>query len=138
MILLFAGILAILFLAARLFTGDQYMVPTLLERIPGIKTIYEIARCVPGYLIDVNRMLFGKKDSVSFIGQVKGIREKDEAIKASLQKYFTDESLPLRPFWIFIPFFNIAFLPKLLISRTTKYVLAIGQGLVITLFAILV
>jgi len=42
------------------------------------------------------------------------------------------------PFWIFVPFFNLVFLPKLLMSRTTKYVLAIGQGLAITLVAVLI
>ncbi len=64
-------------------------------------------------------------------------QEKDKKFKTPLQTYFIDESLPFQSFWIFIPFVNLAFLPKLFMSRTTRYVLVIGQGLVITLLAIL-
>lgn len=138
MILLFMGILCIVFLAAQFFVNDHYTVPGFFEKIPAMKTVYEIIRSVPGYLMDIGRMIFGKKDSVSFVGRMASIREKDHILKTSLQEYFTDESLPFHPFWIFVPFCNIVFLPKLLMSRTTRYVLAIGQGLVITLFALLI
>ncbi len=78
-------------------------------------------------------MIFGKKDSLSFGNHLRNIQEKDVSFRASLQGYFTDETLPFKPFWIFIPFCNLVFLPKLFISRNTRYVLAIGQGLIITL-----
>lgn len=136
MILLFIGILLFLFLAARFFINDNYTVPSFFERIPGMGSIYEIVRSLPSYLMDMGRMIFGKKDSISFADHLKSTQDGDENLRASLQGYFTDENLPFQPFWIFIPFFNLVFLPKLFLSRTNRYVLAIGQGLVITLLAI--
>ena len=133
MILLFIGILMLVFLAARFFLNDSYTVPVVFERIPGIESIYAIWRSIPPYVADVSRMIFGKKDSLSFGNHLRNTQEKDVSFRASLQGYFTDETLPFKPFWIFIPFCNLVFLPKLFISRNTRYVLAIGQGLVITL-----
>ena len=136
MILLFTGILALVFLAARFFLNDSYVIPALFERIPGIASIYEIIRSVPSYLADMGEVIFGKKDSISFADHLKNTQEKDKNFRDSLEQYFTDEALLFKPFWIFVPFFNLIFLPKLFTSRTTRYVLAIGQGLVITLLAL--
>lgn len=138
MILLFLGILIIVFLAARFFTTDNYTIPRFFERIPGMDSIYETIRSVPPYLIDIGRIIFGKRDSVSFSHHMKHTQEKDKNLQTSLQEYFTDETLPFQAFWIFIPFCNLVFLPKLFTSRTTRYVLAIGQGLVITLLFIII
>lgn len=82
-------------------------------------------------------MIFRKKINVSFMERLTETQEKDQNFKTPLQAYFIDESLPFQSFWIFIPFVNLIFLPKLFVSRTTRYVLAIEQGLVITLLAIL-
>lgn len=138
MILLFVGILTLVFLAARFFLNDSCSVPRAFEKIPGTESVYEIARSIPGYLGDVVQMIFGKKDAVSFMDHLQYVREADQSFQTSLRGYFTDATLPFRPFWIFVPFFNLVFLPKLLMSRTTKYVLAIGQGLAITLVAVLI
>ena len=88
--------------------------------------------------MDTGAMIFGKKDSLSFIDEIKETQAKDRNFRASLQGYFTDETLPFNAYWIFLPFVNIVFLPKLFLSRTTHYVLAIGQGLIITLLAIII
>lgn len=127
MILLFVGIFLLLSIAARLFVYGSYTVPRFLERIPGIESLYRIARSIPPYLVEIMEMMFGKKDSISLLTHIKHTEETDGNIRASLQSYFTDETLPVKSFWIFIPFLNIIFLPKLMTSRTTRYVLAIGQ-----------
>lgn len=136
MILLFIGVFSLVFLAARFFINDSYTVPSFFEKIPGIESIYGVIRSLPSYFTDMGHMIFGKKDSVFFVNHWRDTQEKDQIFRASLQGYFTDETLPLPSFWIFVPFLNILFLPKLFMSRTTRYVLAIGQGLVITLLAI--
>lgn len=41
--------------------------------------------------------------------------------------HFTDTSLALPDWLIFVPIVNIIYLPKLLVTRRTRYVLAIGQ-----------
>lgn len=127
MILLFIGIFLLVLLAARFFINDSYTVPSFFERIPGIEALYAGARAVPPYTNDILGIIFGKKDSLSFSNYLSNIQEKDQTFRASLQGYFTDETLPFKPFWIFVPFINIVFIPKLFMARTTRYVLAIGQ-----------
>lgn len=136
MILLFLGILSLVFLATRFFLNNEYVVPAFFEKLPGIESIYATVRSVPSYLADIGRLAFGKKDGVIFANHLKKTREKDENLHSTLSGYFTDATLPFPSFWIFVPFFNLVFLPKLLTSRTTRFVLAIGQGLVITLLAV--
>jgi len=50
MILLFIGIILIIFLATRFFIYDNYLVYSYLEKIPGIKSIYQVIRTIPVYL----------------------------------------------------------------------------------------
>lgn len=138
MVLLFIGIFLLVSLAARFFIDNSYTVPGFFGKIPDMESVYRIIRSIPPYLMDIGRIIFGKQDSASFASHLKNIQEKDENFRISMQGYFTDETLPFPSFWIFVPFFNLIFLPKLFISRTTRYVLAIGQGLVITLLAILI
>lgn len=138
MILLFIGIFLIVFLAARFFIHESYTVPYILTCIPDMKSIYKVLRSIPPYLMDMSQVVFGKKESLSFAKNLQDTQEKDESFRASLQEYFTNETLSFSSFWIFIPFFNLIFLPKLLTERTTRYVLAIGQGLVITLLAVII
>lgn len=83
-------------------------------------------------------MIFGNKTDVSFEENMMQIIEKDMKLYTSLQTYFIDTSISFQSFWIFIPFLNLVFLPKLFRTRNTQYVLAIGQGLVITLMATLI
>ena len=58
MILLFIGILSIVFLAARFFINDSYTVHHYFEKIPGIEAVYGIVRSVPPYLGEIGEMMF--------------------------------------------------------------------------------
>lgn len=138
MVLLFIGLLALLFLAARFFTAHHYTIPRFFEKIPEAALLYRIIRSIPSYMKSVAEMVFGKRDTVSFMDCLQKTQERDNAFQTSLRGFFTDETLPFRPSWVFIPFLNIVFLPKLFMCRTTRYVLAIGQGLAITLLAIVI
>lgn len=50
MILLFIGIIVILFIATQLFIYETYFVYNILEKIPTTKDIYIILRSIPRYL----------------------------------------------------------------------------------------
>jgi uncharacterized membrane protein YwaF len=50
MILLFIGIVLIIFLATRFFIYDNYLVYSYIEKIPGIESIYRVVRTIPVYL----------------------------------------------------------------------------------------
>lgn len=138
MILLFIGILSFVFLAARFFMSNTYIIPNFFNYIPDIDSIYRIIRSIPSYIKEVSSMIFGKNTTLSFVDNIKNVKNKDTILQESLQEYFTDKTLLFQSFWIFIPFFNLIFLPKLFTCRTTQYVLAIWQGLVITLLAIII
>lgn len=127
MIILFMGVLFLVYLGACLFIKDRYFVPFIFEKIPAVQTVYEIILSIPEYLLDIGRIVFGKQTSLSFAGNLRNTQERDKNFKASVREYFTDATLPFETFWIFIPFCNLVFVPKLFMSRTTQYVLAIGQ-----------
>lgn len=138
MVVLFIGVLFLVYLGAYFFIQDQYLVPLIFEKIPAIQAVYEIVLSVPGYLLDIGRIVFGKETSLSFAKNLRNTQERDRSFEASIREYFTDMSLPFPAFWIFIPFCNVIFIPKLFKSQTTRYVLAIGQWLVITLLATII
>lgn len=138
MILLFIGVLFLVYLGACFFIKDTYQIPRLFEQIPQMTRIYDVAQALPFYILDTFRMIFGKKEALSFEEHLGNIRKKNERFRVSLEEYFTDTSIAFSPTWIFVPFCNVIFIPKLFLSRQTRYVLAIGQGLVITLLSAIV
>ncbi len=103
-----------------------------------MEVLYNIVRSIPAYIMNIAQMVFGKNTVVTFKDHLKNTQEKNQNSRIILQEFFTDSTLPFKSFWIFIPFVNLVFIPKLFTSRTTRYVTAIGQGLVITLFAIII
>ena len=127
MIMLFVGVLFLVYLGTCFFIKDSYTVPFIFEKIPGLQAIYKIILSIPEYLLDIGRTIFGKEVSLSFAQNILNTERRDEAFKASMREYFKDSALPFAAFWIFIPFCNLVFVPKLFMSRTTRYVLAIGQ-----------
>lgn len=138
MILLFIGVLFLVYLGACFFIKDAYQIPRLFEQIPKMTHIYDVLQALPFYILDIFRMIFGKQEVLSFREHLGNTQKKNERFRTSLEEYFTDTSIAFSPFWIFVPFCNIIFIPKLFLSRQSRYVLAIGQGLVITLLSAIV
>jgi len=126
-ILLFIGILGILFLAVRFMTQDECYISAYYEKIPSINSLYVAVRSLPGYFVNIGHVAFGKKDTISWAENMKNIQEKDKTFHTTLQEFFADDTLPFPSYLIFVPFCNIIFLPKLLRTRNTRYILAIGQ-----------
>lgn len=132
MILLFIYILVIVFVWVQFFMGNTYISYSLLSRIPSMDTCYEVARSLPRYMGEIMGVIREKTEQVSFENCLKKTRESDNASHILLETYFTENRIPFRPLWIFIPLVNLVFLPKILTDRKTKYSIAIGQGLVMT------
>jgi hypothetical protein len=126
-ILLFMGILGIVFLAVHFMTQDEVYIPGYYEKIPSMDSLYKIVRSVPGYCANILQVALGKKDTLSWITQVKNTHEKDNIFREKMEEFFTDTTLFFPRYLIYIPFCNIIFIPKLLLSRNSRYFLAIGQ-----------
>lgn len=99
---------------------------------------YRLFRTLPRYIYDIFLMVFGKKESIDLQGLLDKTAESDRKYVDFMTEYFTDDSLPIPPYWIFVPFFNIFFLPRMFINRKSKYAVALGQGMVITLLSVLI
>lgn len=135
MMLLFMGVLFLVYLAAGLFIKNSYFIPHVFEKIPSIALIYEIIRSTPTYFMNLAGVAFGKTKTLQFAEHLANTRTRDIYFRTSLEWYFTDAHIAFSSLWIFIPFCNVIFIPKLFMSRQTRYVLAIGQGLVLTVLA---
>ena len=112
--------------------GNTYISYSLLSRIPSMDTCYVTLRSLPRYVGEIMGVIREKHEQVSFANCLKKTRERDSISRDSLANYFTADRIPFKPLWIFIPLVNLVFLPKILTDRKTKYIIAIGQGLIMT------
>lgn len=138
MMVLFLYLLLLAFLAARFFFSNTCTLPGFFRRIPSIDTIYMTARTIPAYIKNIAEVAIGKKDSLDFLGMLETTRAADLKFYQSMREYFTDGILFFPTYLIFIPFVNSIFIPKLFLSRNTRYIIAIGQGLILTLLSLLI
>lgn len=112
--------------------GNTYVSYSLFSRIPSMDALYQIMRSFPRYLGEIIGVIREKHEQVNFDNCLKKTQEQDVIYHDSLMKYFTEDRIPFKPLWIFVPLVNLIFLPKILTDRKTKYSIAIGQGLVVT------
>ncbi len=56
----------------------------------------------------------------------------------ALSLFFTDGHLTFSPYFIYVPFLNLIFLYQFFVPGKSKYVLAINQGIILTLLVVLV
>ena len=83
-------------------------------------------------------MIFGRKVKLDFASKQTQLLEKDKKSYEIFSSYFTDENLVLSKNLIFIPILNLIFIPTFLVSKKSKYLIAITQGLIISLLLIII
>lgn len=108
-----------------------------LAYILSLETIMTYTRSIPGYLWDMVQMLIGKSESLSFETRLAVTRLADADFEIRLARYFTDSTSILSPYLIYIPVVNLLFLAKFLRPGTSQYVVAVGQGVILTILCIL-
>ncbi len=102
------------------------------ESIPNLETAYVNCRTWISYLAESIKVIFGKKEEVSFEDLKNRIIRKEAKFSELARNNFTNPRIPLSNKIIFIPGLNIIYLPKYIIDKKSIYTIAIAQGLIIT------
>lgn len=137
-LLIFAYILFIAFIWVNIFINDKLIINNLINKIPSLNDIYLKTRTSFFYFFDFLSVIFGKKVSLDFASKHRQLLEKDEKSYEALASYFTDENLLISKNLIFIPILNLIFIPTFLVSKKSKYLIAIIQGLIISFLLIFI
>lgn len=132
-IVLFVYILYVAFVGVSLFVHDIVPGFSALEKIPDITRLHTYFRAFFPYLGKLLAIIFGKKDELKFSAIVEKIEQKDSSHHELAATHFTDTKLPLPKVFIFIPVINLLFVPQIILRKNSTYILAILQGIVITL-----
>ncbi|MCK9272092.1 hypothetical protein M0P65_00935 [Candidatus Gracilibacteria bacterium] len=137
-LLIFAYILFIAFIGVNIFINDKLIINNLINKIPSLGDIYLKSRTSFFYFFDFLSLIFGRKVKLDFTSKHAQLLKKDEKSYEILASYFTDESLVLSKNLIFIPILNLIFIPTFLVSKKSKYLIAITQGLIISFLLIFI
>ncbi|EKD65966.1 MAG: hypothetical protein ACD_49C00072G0003 [uncultured bacterium (gcode 4)] len=137
-LLIFAYILFIAFIWVNIFINDKLIINNLINKIPSLWDIYLKLRTSFFYFFDFLSLIFGRKVKLDFASKHAQLLEKDEKSYEIFSSYFTDESLVLSKNLIFIPILNLIFIPTFLVSKKSKYLIAITQGLIISFLLIFI
>ena len=132
-IVLFLYILYVTFVGVSLFVHDVVPGFAAIEAIPSITEVHTYFRACFPYIGRLFAIIFGKNDELSFKNIIKTIEEKDRTHRELARAHFTDAALPLPKILIFVPVINLLFLPQIFIRKNSAYILAILQGIIITI-----
>jgi hypothetical protein len=132
-IILFVYLAYIAFVGVSLFVYEIVPGFAFTEMIPDLSTIYLHVRAIFPYLGKLLLVIFGKSSELQYVQILDQIREKDVQNIELAKTYFTDPKLPLPRSFIFIPVINFLFLPQIFLKKNSIYILAILQGIVISL-----
>lgn len=108
-----------------------------LNSIPNLSQAYLQSRVLIVYLIESIKVIFNKKDEISFESIKNNLIEKDRKFNELAKSYLSSESLFISNKLIYIPLINIIFIPKYLFDKKSKYTIAIAQAIIITVILIL-
>ncbi len=90
-------------------------------------------RTIPIYLRDVMSAVVGKKDHLNFHARLIEREQLDNATEAQLVAFFDGPTGPFSPYLIYVPFINLIYIVRFFVPGKSPYVLAIGQGMVLTI-----
>jgi hypothetical protein len=83
-------------------------------------------------------VLVGKHDHLSFKDHLVASQQRDATFESGLAEYFTDTKIALSPYIIYIPGLNILLVSLFFAPGKSRYALAVGQGIVLTLLCCVV
>jgi hypothetical protein len=110
LVLLFLYVVLLVTVAILLYLGKSMEFLSAFAAIPSLESVSRFFRTAPSYLADVALA-----------------RAEEE-----LAKYFNGSPGPFSPYLIYVPFLNLVYLARFFSPGKTPYVVAIGQGIVLT------
>lgn len=136
LILLFVYLAYLAFVGVSLFVYDIVPGFVFIEQIPDLSSIYLHSRAIFPYIGKLLLVIFGKSTELHYADIIRQVREKDAQHIDLAKTYFTDSKLPLPRSLIFIPIINLLLLPQVFLKKNSTYILAILQGIVLSLIVI--
>lgn len=121
-----------------MFLHQKIIFSSFLEVVPDLETSYALIRAWSIYFIESIKVIFGKKEEISFQLIYDKILEKDEKFYNLANTHLTSTSIAFSNKLIYIPWINLIFLPKYFLDRKSKYTLAIIQWIIITIILALI
>lgn len=94
-------------------------------------------KTVPLYLLDVFLVIIGRKNELSFLQKREEISLRMKHSEKELEAFFSDSHMVFSPYIIYIPFINLIFIYQFFAPQKSRYVLAINQGIILTLLILL-
>ena len=134
--LLFGYIVLFVAVAAFLGLGKSPEFLTAFASIPSLERLAQIVRTLPRYFADVALAAIGKTDRLSFSGRLAERIEREAKADDELRNYFIEDSGAFSPYLAYVPVLNFLFLYRFFFPGKSRLVVAIGQGIVLSLIFI--
>jgi hypothetical protein len=134
--LLFLLVLSFVSMAIHLVFKLEPAYLGLAQYLPSLNACMSAVRAMPWYLADLFRVLVGKLDHLSFADHYRRTLERDQKFEFKLAEHFTDSKMALSPYLIYVPGLNVLLLSLFFAPGKSRYALAVGQGIVLTLLCL--
>jgi len=116
-----------------MFLHQKILFSSMFETIPDLETAYALARASWLYIIESVKVIFGKKEDISFQSLYEKILEKDMKFYELANTHLTSTSIAFTNKLIYIPWINLIYIPKYFFDKKSRYALAIIQWIISTL-----
>lgn len=136
LITIFLLILLLVTTGVFLISGKSVMFLSPVQYLPSFSEVQIFLNTLPGYLSDVFAVIIGKKQDLSFSASESVCTERMKKSEQDLEKYFNNALMVFSPYLIYVPVINLIFLYQFFSPKKSRYVLAVNQGIVMTLLAL--
>lgn len=129
-VLFYIGYLVFMWIMA--FMHSKIFYSSMIASLPDLNEIYIYIKSFFYYIFESFKVIFWKKQDVSFEGIIQKQVEKEEKFNKLAGEFLSNNTLVFSNKLIYIPVINLIYLPKYFIDKKSRYVFAIIQGLIIT------
>jgi len=129
-------IILMAFAGVMIFTQQKIMFSNFVNNIYNLKELYCHIRAIFYYILEAIRITLWWKGEISFWEIYNKVKVKEEKYYSLANEYLVDKNLIFWNKLIFIPIVNLIYLPTFFFDKNSRYIIAIIQWLVITVFSI--
>lgn len=104
----------------------------LFAKIPNLQEIYVNLRASVYYIFESLKVIFWKKEELSFMKSKEKIMESDKKFHDVSSEFLTSKNMAFTNKLIFIPIINLLYIIKYFIDKKSIYVFAIAQWVIIS------
>lgn len=134
---LFIYLCFVVYAGISIVTNQTVIFTSLFSSIPSLWEVYLNSRAWVSYIFESVKIIFGKKDEVSFNIIKKRTIENDKKFIELASSYLTGDKILFWNKLIYIPIINIIYLPKFFFDKKSRYSLALAQWFLITIIIVI-